>query len=149
MRSAPAALARVARSPPATTATLTSLLVGVGSSRFSLILDSGFLKSISLSLTASSMLWLNFRFSVLALTSVSAFVRFSFGTGTFGALLFSFQLAIICAGVELLHELFWFFGGDGDPHADTCSCDLFDCRFQGLGVAVRSFHLGNLDEALG
>src|SRR5712692_9048377 len=109
-RSAPAALARVAKSPPATTQTLTSLLVGVGSSRFSLILDSAFLKSISRSLTASSMLWLNFRFSVLALTSERALVRVSFGTGILASFLFgTLEYLVVGSGVEVLDELFRFF----------------------------------------
>src|SRR3989304_6530815 len=128
-RSAPPARARVARSPPAITATLTCLSAAVGSSRLSLILDSGFLRSTSRSFTASSMDWLNLRFSVLALTSARAFAIVSLETGIFlwSSLFCLFQHVVVNTTVEFLDEVFRVLGADGDSHAKEGTGHFFDC----------------------
>src|SRR5207247_749515 len=142
--SAPAFLARTARSPPAMTATFTVLLAAVGSSSDSLILCSGLFRSSSRSLTANSTDWLNFRFSVFPFISAIAFAMASRDTGTSPYLLFSFQSLLVKPLVEVLDELFRLLRIDCDPHANAGACDLFDCGDYCLCIAVRPLHLGDL-----
>src|SRR2546427_1641472 len=142
--SAPAFLARTARSPPAMTATFTVLLAAVGSSSDSLILCSGLFKSSSRSLTANSTDWLNFRFSVFPFISVIAFAMASLDTGTSLYLLFSFQSLLVQSLVEVLDELFWLLRIDCDPHTDASASDFFDCGDYCPGIALRPLHFRDL-----
>src|SRR5256712_3537565 len=142
--SAPAFLARTARSPPAMTATFTVLLAAVGSSSDSLILCSGLFRSSSRSLTANSTDWLNFRFSVFPFISPMAFAMASRDTGTSSYLLFSFQSLLVQPLVEVLDELFRLLSIDCDSHANAGACDLLDCGDDCLGIAVGPLHLGDL-----
>src|SRR5205807_9095962 len=133
--SAPAFLARTARSPPAMTATFTVLLAAVGSSSDSLILCSGLFRSSSRNLTANSTDWLNFRFSLFPFISPIAFAMASRDTGTGPYLLFSFQSLLVQPLVEVLDELFRLLRIDCDTHANASARDLFDCGDYGLAVA--------------
>src|SRR5947208_3366711 len=142
--SAPAFLARTARSPPAMTATFTVLLAAVGSSSDSLILCSGLFRSSSRSLTANSTDWLNFRIALFPFISPMAFAMASRDTGTSPYLLFSFQSLLVQPFVEVLDELFRLLGIDCDAHTDASARALFDSADYGLGIAVCPLHLAVL-----